>query len=134
MKIDITLQNTKCRQYGERDETVIFIISEWSKQWSGRPGFNPRSRHSKDFKNGTCYIHSCLTLSNIRYVSKVKWSNPGKGVAPSPTTRCSGYWKKSLLVALDYGCQLYFTLPNGIYNIFEPACVVVYVIIILIYL
>ena len=24
------------------------------------------------------------TLSNIRYVSRVKWSNPGKGVAPSP--------------------------------------------------
>ena len=23
------------------------------RQWSGRPGFNPRSRHSKDFKNGT---------------------------------------------------------------------------------
>ncbi len=27
----------------------------------------------------------CLTLSNIRYASRVKWSNPGKGVAPSPT-------------------------------------------------
>ena len=26
----------------------------------------------------------CLTLSIIRYVSRVKWSNPGKGVAPSP--------------------------------------------------
>ena len=25
----------------------------------------------------------CLTLSIIRYVSRVKWSNPGKGVAPS---------------------------------------------------
>ena len=24
----------------------------------------------------------CLTLSIIRYVSRVKWSNPGKGVAP----------------------------------------------------
>ena len=30
-------------------------------------------------------IPACLTLSNIRYVSTVKWSNPGKGVAPSPT-------------------------------------------------
>ena len=27
----------------------------------------------------------CLTLSIIRYGSRVKWSNPGKGVAPSPT-------------------------------------------------
>ena len=32
-----------------------------------------------------------LTLSIIRYVSRVKWSNPGKGVAPFPTPRCSSY-------------------------------------------
>ena len=31
----------------------------------------------------------CLTLSIIRYVSRVKLSNPGKGVEPSP--RCSNY-------------------------------------------
>ena len=47
-------------------------------------------------------IPPCLTLSNIRYVSKIKWSNPGKGVAPSPTPRCSSYWKGSLLVAHNY--------------------------------
>ena len=41
---------------------------------SGRSLFNPRSRHT---------IPPCLTLSNIRYVSRVKWSNPGKGVRPS---------------------------------------------------
>ena len=23
------------------------------RKWSGRHGFNPRSRHTKDFKNGT---------------------------------------------------------------------------------
>ena len=23
------------------------------RQWPGRPEFNPRSRHTKDFKNGT---------------------------------------------------------------------------------
>ena len=48
-------------------------------------------------------IPPCLTLSNIRYVSKVKWSNPGKGAVPSPTPRCSSYWKGSLLVALGCG-------------------------------
>ena len=32
-----------------------------------------------------------LTLSNIRYISRVKWSNPGKGVVPSPTPRCRSY-------------------------------------------
>ena len=52
-------------------------------------------------------IPACLTLSNIRYVLRVKWSNPGKGVAPSATPWCSSYWKGSLLVALDYGRQLY---------------------------
>ena len=55
-------------------------------------------------------IPPCLTLSNIRYITRVKWSNSGKGVAPYPTPRCSSYWKGSLLVALDYGCQLYFLL------------------------
>ena len=45
----------------------------------------------------------CLTLSIIRYGSRVKWRNPGKGVAPSPTPWCSSYWKGSLRVTLDYG-------------------------------
>ena len=35
----------------------------------------------------------CLTLRNIRYGSRVKWSNPGKGVAPFPTPRCCSYQK-----------------------------------------
>ena len=36
-------------------------------------------------------ILPCLTLSNMRYVSRVKWSNPGKGVTPSPTSQCSSH-------------------------------------------
>ena len=50
-------------------------------------------------------ISLCLTLRIIRYVSRVNWSNPGKAVALSTTPQCSSYWKESLLVALDYGCQ-----------------------------
>ena len=50
-----------------------------------------------------------LTHSNIRYASRVKWSNPGKGAVLSPTPRCSSYWKGSLLVTIDYGHQLYLT-------------------------
>ena len=50
-------------------------------------------------------IPPCLTLSNIRYISRVKWSHTGKGVAPSPTFRCSSYWPSG---CLDYGHQLYF--------------------------
>ena len=55
-------------------------------------------------------IPSCLTLRIIRYVSRVKWSNPGKGVAPFLTPRCSSYWKGSFRVTLNYGHQLYFIL------------------------
>ena len=55
-------------------------------------------------------IPPCLILNNIRYVSRVKWSNPRKGIAPSPTPRCSSYWKGSLLVSLNYGRQLYIRL------------------------
>ena len=50
----------------------------------------------------------CLALSMIRWGSREKWSNPGNGVAPSPTPRCSSYWKGSLRVTLDYSRQLYF--------------------------
>ena len=43
------------------------------------------------------------TLSIIRYGSKVKWINPGKGLAPSPTTWCGCYRKGKLGVTLHYG-------------------------------
>ena len=32
-----------------------------------------------------------LLNSIIMYRSRVKWSNPRKGLAPSPTSRCSSY-------------------------------------------
>ena len=57
----------------------------------------------------------CLTLSNIRYVSMVRCSTPGKRIVPSPTPRCCSNWKVSLLVALDYNHQLYFYLYIYIY-------------------
>ena len=50
-------------------------------------------------------IPPCLTLSITRYVSRVKWRYPGKGVEPSPTPRCSSNWKGSLRVPLDYSRQ-----------------------------
>ena len=65
------------------------------RQWPGRAGFNPRSSHTKDSKKWYLIL-SCLTLSIIRYISKVKWSNQGKGVAPSLIPRCRGHQKGSL--------------------------------------
>ena len=56
------------------------------------------------------FMPPCLTLSIIRYESRVKWSNPGKGVAPSPTPWCSSSRKGSLLVTLDYSRQLYLLI------------------------
>ena len=48
------------------------------------------------------------SLLNTQHLkSRVKLSNSGKGVAPSPTPWCSSYRKGSLRVTLDYGRQLY---------------------------
>ena len=33
----------------------------------------------------------CFTLSIIKLGSRVKWSNPSKGVPPTPTPQCSSY-------------------------------------------
>ena len=55
-------------------------------------------------------ILPCLILSIIRYVSRVKWSNPRKEVVPFPTFWCNSYWKRSFQVALNCGRQLYFLL------------------------
>ena len=54
----------------------------------------------------------CLILSIIRYGSRVKWSNPEKGVAPSPTPQCRSYRKGSLQVTLNYSLQLYLLIPK----------------------
>ena len=69
---------------------------------------DPRSRHTQVLK--TAHDTSLLNTQQYKVLSKVKWTNPGKGVAPSPTAQCSSYSKGSLLVALDYGYQLYFLL------------------------
>ena len=52
----------------------------------------------------------CSTLSIIRYISMVKWSNPEKGVAPFPTLRCGNEWRRSLRVTLHYDRQLYLLI------------------------
>ena len=64
----------------------------------------------------------CLTLSNIRYVSRVKWSNPGKGVAPFPTPQCSSYWNGSFWVALNYSRQLYLHWVLRLYSWSSGVC------------
>ena len=52
--------------------------------WPGKLGFNPWFESYQRLKKWYL-MPPCLTLSIIRYGSRVKWSNPGKGIAPSPT-------------------------------------------------
>ena len=37
------------------------------------------------------FIRPWLAFGTLRWGSRVKWSNPGNGVAPSPTLRCCFY-------------------------------------------
>ena len=53
---------------------------------------------------------SLLNTQQYKVCIKGKVSNPGKVVAPSPTSQCSSYWKGSFLATLGYGRQLYFYL------------------------
>ena len=76
-------------------------------------------------------ISSCLTLSIIRYGSRIKWSSLAKGAAPSPTPRCSSYWKGRLRVAFDYGrptiiTTIYIYIYIYIYIFNEWICYVIY--------
>ena len=48
-----------------------------------------------------------LNTQHYKVLSRVKWSNLGKRVMPSPTPWCSSYRKGILQVTLDYGRQLY---------------------------
>ena len=60
-----------------------------------------------------------LTLSIIKYGSRVKWRNKRKGVAPSPTPWCSCLGKRNLWVTLDYGRQFYLLISKWI----VPFCI-----------
>ena len=60
---------------------LIRLVGRVFANLSGRLRFNSRSRHTKDFKNGAWYLLPRLRLSNIKYVSRVKWSIQRNGVA-----------------------------------------------------
>ena len=79
-------------------------------------------------------IPPCLALSNIRYVSRVKWSNPGEGVAPIPTPRWreasekGAFWSSSNMLANLYICILiyiyiYIYIYEHIHTFIYVVCV-----------
>ena len=62
----------------------------------------------------------CITLSIIRYGSRIKWSKRINGATPSPIHWCRSYWKGCLRVALNYGRQLSnFFYPSKIMVLFK---------------
>ena len=91
------------------------------RQWPGRPGFNPRSSHTKDSK--MVLDDSLLNTQHYKVRIKGKVEQSREGVAPSPTPWCSSSRKGSLRVTLDYGRQLYknnsesFILKNDHFTI-----------------
>ena len=48
-----------------------------------------------------------LNVQHYKVRVKVKYSNPGNEISPSPTPRCRIYLKGCLRVTLDHGHQLY---------------------------
>ena len=64
--------------------------------------------HTKDLKNGVWPSLFCIQHYKVMIYGNS--SDPGKGVAPSPTPHCSSYWKGSLQVTLDDDQQTYVNL------------------------
>ena len=58
------------------------------RMFARRPGFNPRSSHTKDSK----MVLNAILFNTQHYKVRIKgeWSNPGKGVVP-PTPRGRSY-------------------------------------------
>ena len=90
-----------------------FFNCIYVRQWSGEPGFSPRSIHTKDFK--IVLDASLLNTQHYKLRIKGKWSNPGESVAPFPTPKCSSNLKKSLWVALDFDRLTFFLITKYIY-------------------
>ena len=94
--------NAEC--YARRHQVPLFESLVWLSL-----GLNHRSPGT--LANTVTTIRQCLSHSIIRYGSSVKWSNPGKGVAPSPTPWCSSYRKESLRVTLSTVANTTYLLP-----------------------
>ena len=67
-------------------------------------------------------MSSCLALSTIRWRSRVKWSKPGKVVAPFPTPWCCSNQKGRLGDTLDYGRHLYLLFTIALLSVKLYIC------------
>ena len=73
----------------------------------------------------------CLTLSIIRYGSRVKQSHSGKGLASTPTPWWCSDWKGRLKITLDCGRQIYYLVQSVIWWLYHSWYIPIWVIILL---
>ena len=57
---------------------------------------------------------SLLNTQHYKEVSRVKWRNPGEGIAPFPTPQGCSYWKESIRVAFNYSRQHYYLYKQNL--------------------
>ena len=65
--------------------------------------------------------HDQKIFKIIRYVSRVKRSNPKEEVVSFPTLRYCSYWKGGLRVTVDYSCQLYLLYIYVLWRYSQPG-------------
>ena len=71
-------------------ERIVPVLCPSVRMFANGPG-NWGSISSLVLAKKWFLIPLCLILSIIKYGSRVKWSNPGKGEAPSSTPWCRCY-------------------------------------------
>ena len=83
--------------------TFISLVGRVFANDLGDPGSIPGRVKTRTLK--MVLATSLLNTQQYKVGIKGKWSNSRKGVAPSPTPRCSSYWKGNLMVTFDYDRQ-----------------------------
>ena len=81
-------------------------MESWKKEQHHETRVQTQVESYQSLKKKWYLIVPCLTLSTIRWGSRVKWSNPGNWVAPSPIPQCRSYWKGNFRVPLNKGHEL----------------------------
>ena len=101
---------------------ILFLCSIWQsfryiglmiREFANGPGDRGLISRWVIPKTQKWYLMSpCLTFNIIRWGWRVN------GATPSPTLRCSSYWKGSLLVTLDEGYQVYLLILSTVMGAF----------------
>ena len=83
----------------------------------------PKQYQIIDKQRRVCHLWDTWIYRRLQSIFNVVWN--WKYIAPSPTPRCSIYWKGSFQVTHDYDCQLYYSvLYNELYRWVVLCCVV----------